>query len=105
MRNQLLWDAHWAGMVHSLEIRLPSVDVALLRAAAPLLASSTPPTKQDVASCSLAEPLLDEVLHRRKSGFTVPVRERLLRAGAIGSNERMLRGWARLVYDSYRGNK
>jgi len=30
MRNQLLRDADWAGMAHSLEIRVPLVDVELL---------------------------------------------------------------------------
>ena len=31
MRNQLLRDADWAGMAHSLEIRVPLVDFSLLR--------------------------------------------------------------------------
>ena len=31
MRNQLLRDADWAGMAHSLEIRVPLVDIDLLR--------------------------------------------------------------------------
>ena len=32
MRNQLLRDADWAGMAHSLEIRTPLVDIAALTA-------------------------------------------------------------------------
>ena len=35
MRNQLLRDADWAGMAHSLEIRVPLVDVNLLSELAP----------------------------------------------------------------------
>jgi asparagine synthase (glutamine-hydrolysing) len=35
MRNQLLRDADWAGMAHSLEIRLPLVDFTLLGALDP----------------------------------------------------------------------
>src|SRR6478752_4598943 len=35
MRNQLLRDADWASMAHSLEVRVPLVDVELLRRVAP----------------------------------------------------------------------
>ena len=56
MRNQLLRDADWASMAHSLEIRTPLVDIALLRALAPMIAGSRPPTKNDMAT-SLAKPL------------------------------------------------
>ncbi len=43
MRNQLLRVADWAGMAHSLEIRVPLVDIMLLRKVAPLLASNRRP--------------------------------------------------------------
>src|SRR5205814_493244 len=49
MRNQLLRDADWAGMAHSLEIRVPLVDAVLLRAVAPFLISASNPTKQGFA--------------------------------------------------------
>ena len=98
MRHQLLYDSDWAGMAHSLEIRVPFVDVALLRQTAPLLASANPPTKQDMAAAP-ARPLPDAILHRAKTGFTVPVREWLLKSTApVSSGERGLRGWARQVY-------
>ena len=42
LRNQLLRDADWAGMAHSLEIRVPLVDVKLLTDFAPTLAALTP---------------------------------------------------------------
>ena len=37
MRNQLLRDADWAGMAHGVEIRVPLVDVTLLRSLAPAI--------------------------------------------------------------------
>ena len=37
LRNQLLRDADWAGMAHSVEIRTPLVDRVLLERAAPML--------------------------------------------------------------------
>jgi len=36
LRNQLLRDADWAGMAHSLEIRVPLVDIKLLNRLAPI---------------------------------------------------------------------
>ncbi len=96
MRNQLLRDADWAGMAHSLEIRVPLVDVQLLRGVAPLLASSVPPTKRQMAG-SPQKPLPSEILARRKTGFSVPVREWLMQDQGAGSRERGLRGWARQV--------
>src|SRR5438477_8439490 len=50
MRHQLLRDSDWAGMGHSVEIRVPFVDVDLLRSIAPLLASKHPPMERDIAA-------------------------------------------------------
>ena len=76
MRNQLLRDTDWASMAHSLEVRVPLVDWHLLRAVAPLVAQHDL-TKDDLARTPL-HPLPDDLLHRPKSGFTIPVREWLL---------------------------
>src|SRR5437764_3401570 len=74
MRNQLLRDSDWAGMGHSVEIRVPFVDINLLRSIGPLLASTHPPSKRDTAAT--ASPLITaEMLGRHKTGFQVPVRE------------------------------
>jgi asparagine synthase (glutamine-hydrolysing) len=109
MRNQLLRDSDWAGMGHSVEIRVPFVDVDLLRAIAPLLASKQPPTKRDMAA--VATPLItSEMLERRKTGFQVPVRDWLLTdlpAHLPDSPHRIadrgLRGWAKHVYRRFPG--
>ncbi|MEK7706479.1 MAG: asparagine synthase C-terminal domain-containing protein, partial [Verrucomicrobiota bacterium] len=110
MRNQLLRDSDWAGMAHSLEIRVPLVDVAVLHAVAPLLASETPPTKRDMA-LTPRSPLPAALLARPKTGFSVPVRDWLLRDSQTFSlnaqpraNSRGLRGWARQVYDRFTRN-
>jgi asparagine synthase (glutamine-hydrolysing) len=97
MRNQLLRDADWASMAHSLEIRTPLVDIALLRALAPMIAGSRPPTKNDMAT-SLAKPLPPEILHRPKTGFSIPVRD------WVGGEKQATRGgdyrdWARYIYN------
>jgi asparagine synthase (glutamine-hydrolysing) len=101
MRHQLLRDSDWAGMGHSLEIRVPLVDVTLLRKIAPLLSSSQPPGKRDMASAP-ATALPDAVLSRAKTGFTVPVRDWLLQSfDPRAGQERGLRGWAREVYSRF----
>ncbi|BAE48846.1 asparagine synthase (glutamine-hydrolyzing) [Paramagnetospirillum magneticum] len=92
MRNQLLRDSDWAGMAHSLEIRVPLVDVDLLRAVLPLVRGPRPPGKRDMAAC--ARPALPpELLDRPKTGFFVPV------AQWLGASS--LRGWARQVHGAF----
>jgi asparagine synthase (glutamine-hydrolysing) len=97
MRNQLLRDADWAGMVHSIEIRVPFVDAELFRRLAPLLAAPHPPGKRDMAD-TLETKLPDPILNRPKTGFVVPVRDWLL--GESGAAPRGLRGWAQAVYSA-----
>ena len=93
MRNQLLRDADWAGMAHSLEIRVPLVDLALFRAVAPLIASERYPTKRDFAGV-LERQVPDRVLSRPKSGFATPVRQWLIDSTGRREPARGLRGWA-----------
>ena len=102
MRNQLLRDADWAGMAHSLEIRVPLMDFRLIQQLAPVLAGSNAPGKMDMALSPLHR-LPPAVLDRKKTGFEVPVREWLLeqngqpRKGA----ERGLRGWSRHIMETF----
>ena len=99
MRNQLLRDADWAGMAHSVEIRLPLVDAPLFRQVA---AMKTSPGKADMARTP-ARPLPAVVFDRRKTGFGVPLRQWLASETAKGDGERGLRGWARRVHGVQRG--
>lgn len=96
MRNQLLRDADWAGMAHSVEIRTPLVDFTLLNELTPILRSTSPPSKQDMAR-TLPKPLPQNILHRAKTGFFVPVREWM--ADSFDERpERGLRSWAKFVH-------
>ena len=97
MRNQLLRDADWAGMAHSLEIRTPLVDAALLRRLARWTAGSHPLGKQDMAAAP-GTPLPAAVLNRAKTGFTVPIRSWLAEKSGQDAGERGIRNWARTVY-------
>src|SRR4029077_2497159 len=77
MRNQLLNDTDWAGMAHSLEVRTPFIDVEVFRRLAPLLASSTAPSKHEMMMTTPAA-ALEVLLTRPKTGFLVPLSEWLV---------------------------
>ncbi len=100
MRDQLLRDADWAGMAHSLEIRVPFVDIELFRKIAPLLMSPQPPVKADMARF-MQKLLPDEVLNRRKTGFSTPIQQWLGPENGR-SQERGLRGWAKVLANEFR---
>ena len=73
MRNQLLRDADWAGMAHSVEIRTPMADLEVMRAVAPVIAhGGLKPRKADLPDLP-SRSLPREVIERSKTGFSVPV--------------------------------
>ncbi len=93
MRNQLLRDADWSGMAHSLEIRTPFVDFQLLKELAPILISKSAHKisigKKQLLSGSLRKPLPKAVLQRTKSGFFTPI-------GAWMKTEPEYNSWRRI---------
>jgi asparagine synthase (glutamine-hydrolysing) len=102
MRNQLLRDSDWAGMAHSLEIRVPFVDHTLFTTLAPFLTGPSQFTKMDMIK-TLRRPLPEHIANRPKTGFTVPVRDWLVKNHLDQKQPalRGLRGWAQLVLDHH----
>jgi asparagine synthase (glutamine-hydrolysing) len=100
MRNQLLRDTDWASMAHSLEVRVPLVDSALLGALASHTRYMSAEGGKHVLARAPDRELPLSVTGRKKSGFTTPVgmwMERHLQwsnAGAHASRSRQ-RPWAR----------
>jgi asparagine synthase (glutamine-hydrolysing) len=95
LRNQLLRDMDWASMAHSLEVRVPLVDAHLLRKLAPVLVTRKDRGKQILANAP--RPALPaSVRSRRKTGFTLPIREWLQQEGRVEFGKR---SWARKVYE------
>ncbi|HKO58459.1 MAG TPA: asparagine synthase (glutamine-hydrolyzing), partial [Thermoanaerobaculia bacterium] len=92
LRNQLLRDMDWASMAHSLEVRVPLVDAHLLKRIAPALVTRREWGKQLLAEAPRPE-LPAEVRKRKKTGFTLPIKEWL------GQKEAGKRAWARKVYE------
>lgn len=78
LRNQLLRDADWAGMAHSLEVRFPLVDTTLLRRIAPIVNRRGFDTSKQLLVEAPSLPFDVEVARRRKTGFTVPIQTWML---------------------------
>ena len=72
LRNQLLRDADWAGMAHGVEVRTPFVDFRLLEGLAPATTRLSPGEGKAALGLAPLQPLPDEVVKRRKTGFEVP---------------------------------
>ena len=75
MRNQLLRDADWASMAHSLEVRVPLVDATLYRAIAPALSSWTASGAKAALVSAPRQPLPQEVVEGKKTGFSLPMEQ------------------------------
>ena len=99
MRSRLLRDSDWAGMSHSLEIRVPYVDKKLLRYLIGSAKSNHFFGKGDLSSCP-STPLPFAVINRPKTGFSVPIKEWL-----VGERPNMrvrgLRNWSSFVLNKY----
>jgi asparagine synthase (glutamine-hydrolysing) len=76
LRNQLLRDADWAGMAHSLEIRVPFVDSVVFPVLAQALTRAwKPPAGKQSLGRAPSPQLPTAVLTRSKTGFSVPMAE------------------------------
>lgn len=96
MRNQLLRDTDWAGMAHSLEVRVPFVDAALLQRLAPALVRYAAQYKKAPVMESPLVPLPERVRKKPKTGFFVPIPNWLETETSIG----LWRGNPSLVKDN-----
>ena len=73
MRNQLLRDTDWASMAHSVEVRVPLVDVDVLKALAGALSSNPPLATKRLLAQVTRLPLPSVIGQRGKTGFNVPL--------------------------------
>jgi asparagine synthase (glutamine-hydrolysing) len=80
LRNQLLRDSDWASMGHSLELRTPLVDAALLETLGPYVSGFSGGAGKAMLARSPGTPLPESIIHRPKTGFSVPMAKWLLEA-------------------------
>jgi asparagine synthase (glutamine-hydrolysing) len=101
LRNQLLRDSDWASMAHSLELRTPLVDAALLEALGPFVSGFANGVGKAMLARSPTKPLPGAVVGRSKSGFGIPMAKWLPSATSLvaGCNRPVARSqgstWAR----------
>ncbi len=97
MRNQLLRDTDWASMAHSVEVRVPLVDIELLRTVMPLIIAGRLRGK-DLLGQMPNPPLPAAITDRPKTGFTIPVGHWTGSARRQSSNPfGYVRDWAKSV--------
>lgn len=102
MRNQLLRDADWAGMAHSIEIRVPYVDAFFLAALPPGDVLAQIKAKEAVADVP-RPPLPDVSRNRAKTGFVTPVGRWMREASGAGEDvtfSNASRAWALRVWQA-----
>jgi len=96
MKNQLLRDSDWASMAHSIELRLPFVDINLFRGMLELFNHNYYPSKNDLLQTSKAS-LPDELFYRKKTGFSTPVYKWV----DNNYNKNFSRHWAKQVINRF----
>jgi asparagine synthase (glutamine-hydrolysing) len=73
LRNQLLRDTDWAGMAHSVEVRVPFVDATLLQNVAADFAALPRGAGKALIADSPSVPLPPQIQNRAKTGFATPI--------------------------------
>jgi asparagine synthase (glutamine-hydrolysing) len=74
LRNQLLRDADWASMAHSLELRTPLVDYHLAGSIAPYARQITGAAGKTLLAHAPKTPLPAAIIQRKKTGFGLPMK-------------------------------
>ena len=110
LKNMLLRDSDWASMAHSIELRTPLVDAALLEAVKGLHTQFSKGRGKRILANAPLDPLPLSIVNRPKTGFAVPMTQWL--ASAVENRERGLRPldnekqpwtrrWAGVVMDAF----
>ena len=97
MRNQLLRDSDWAGMAHSLEIRLPFLDISLAQYLAAQRRLGNVLRKGDIPNTT-RPPLPNEIQFREKTGFVIPIQDWANKNLQTNLKLRGLRRWQEQVF-------
>lgn len=90
MRNQLLRDSDWASMAHSIELRVPLVDIEVIVATARA-------NKEELAN-SVRLKLPEQISTRPKTGFMIPIRNWITETNRT-QQMRGLRSWVQHIYE------
>ena len=100
MRNQLLRDSDWAGMAHSLEIRLPFLDLPLISLLFKKAKAGSHFTKEDILNGVDPSRKAEKGI-RNKTGFLIPIDIWTNDLKSVNIKTRGLRKWQNDVYRKF----
>lgn len=80
LRQQLIRDSDWASMGHSIELRTPLVDAALLETLGPYVSGFADGIGKAMLARSPMRPLPESIINRPKTGFSLPMAQWLSEA-------------------------
>lgn len=108
MKNQLLRDSDWAGMAHSLEIRVPFVDTNLLSECARVVSSSSPKHAKEYVARYEHGRIPESIFTRKKTGFDTPIASWLRNMDEYdvsfsSKRKSWAKTWAQIVMQQYLG--
>ncbi len=103
MKNQLLRDADWAGMAHSIEIRVPYIDVELWKSAMPMISQNANSSWKEILAEIPSVGIPDHIRRRSKQGFNVPFDYWIGGTNVGKSNGAWSRKWASDVIHQFTG--
>jgi asparagine synthase (glutamine-hydrolysing) len=104
LRNQLLRDADWTGMAHSVEVRVPYADADLLKAVAPALPGLKPGDGKFLLGHCPKPAVPASIVNRPKTGFSIPIGDWLRHSLHHVDDRRTSRKWSRTVDQEYRAS-
>jgi asparagine synthase (glutamine-hydrolysing) len=109
LRNQLLRDSDWASMAHSLELRTPLVDAALLHSMRHRHTGFVGGVGKRMLAQTPQHPLPEHIINRPKTGFAIPMTDWLTAASGRRDWQKnpllsnpgtpWTRRWAKIVLD------
>ena len=99
MKNRLLRDTDWASMAHSLEVRVPMVDIILFRKVIEIRNSGSVVSKSELIN-SFGNTIPEFIKRRKKTGFSIPVSTWIENEGLSKNNARLkgIKLWASVVH-------
>lgn len=101
MRNQLLRDSDWAGMAHSLEVRVPLVDFTLLGHMARHVPGFGKGQGKMILANAPSKPLPADIVATPKTGFQIPVTKWITGGGGNMAKRTGARRSTASIYDHY----
>ncbi|MDY7545658.1 asparagine synthase (glutamine-hydrolyzing) [Glaciimonas sp. CA11.2] len=98
MRNQLLRDSDWTSMAHSVELRVPLVDIPTWQK---VLTTGAGISGKQLLGSAPVPPLPDEIVFRAKTGFSVPIGSWHANKVVKSQRQPTIRAWSRHVIEHF----